>query len=737
MSMQCAPFRKTLLTALISGASIFTAACADVNVPDPRNVNIPAPVTADERRQAVNERPDSVMYLPLGEDILVPETLYGGSLPSEKVGPFELRGETLAGALQLILADYDVSLAFETEEGLSRQITVANLKGDLDKVVDRVCSLADLYCSYEDGTVVVKDTQIFTVTLPPIGDDSDDTSFIDDVIAGLEAIVGEDVDAPVSDPTTRSIIYTATQRSAKLAENYFQRLRANTALVVFETYIWEVSLDADNTAGINWQDFTTIGKYNIGASLSGSAVGATNPVSIGLPTTGFIGEGTDPTEVFNFLSTFGAVKTISQPQISVLSGSSAELRVADTENYVSEIVTTLTDSGSTTAVTTDSVESGFTLAIASSWDKSTVYADIDIELENVNSITPFTFSDGGAAGTSTQIQLPDTSERELTTQVRIRPGDSLLIGGLVRENDSFNSRGAGLMEPLIPDSRSAGADNLELVFMMRPRVVVYTSGADQRYKNYMDMKNAEQSALQSAAREDWMKSGEVNPYKTVREKPVESVALPVESGMEAKGEVVKDVPSVSEPVEKQVAPVELTPPAPEPVPVPEPESLSESVELTTTPEVVEPILEKQEEVAPEPEQEALQPLSEPAMSDEMSDIIDGVTDAEEKAVKAIEENLVEGLVVEEEPVQAVMEASSQEGLEMFPVDQDYGEPEVELIEAVDTEVYDVPEYEALNVEVTENPTSVEGRVSKSVNDFSEQYVPSDFEGRVSKTVDGQ
>lgn len=112
-------------------------------MPDSRSVKVPSPASADERKSAVNERSDSVMYLPLGDDILMPEILADESLPREVVGPFELRSETLAGALQLILADYDISLAFETDEGLDRRITVANLHGELDSVVHRVCSLAD------------------------------------------------------------------------------------------------------------------------------------------------------------------------------------------------------------------------------------------------------------------------------------------------------------------------------------------------------------------------------------------------------------------------------------------------------------------------------------------------------------------------------------------------------------------------------------------------------------------
>lgn len=461
-------------------AMLLTSSCAMVGVPDARNINIPAPTQADERKLGVNERPDSVMYLPLGEDVLVPDVAGDESLPSEMVGPFELRGETLAGALQIVLADYDISLAFETQEGLSRRITVSNLRGDLGKVVNEICSLANLYCAYHDGSITVKDTQTFTVTLPPIGG-TDESQFLTDVSTGLAAILGGT--QPIVDPTTRTIIYTATQRTAEVANRYFQRLRANTAMIVFETYIWEVSLNSGNSMGVDWSALQSFGKFNTGFVMNGS-VGAdfTDPISIGLPTTqDFTGTSGD---LVSFLSQFGAVKTISQPQITVLSGSEAELRVADTQNYVSQIATTLDQGQSTTSVNTDSVDTGFTLRIGSTWDKSTVYANVNIELTDVKKIDDFTFSDTGSAGGSTTIQLPQTSERQLATQIRVRPGDSLLIAGLVREGDNFDKRGLGLMEPVIPDSRTAEADNLELVILLRPRVVVYTAANDKRYVDY-------------------------------------------------------------------------------------------------------------------------------------------------------------------------------------------------------------------------------------------------------------
>jgi len=293
----------------------FLAGCSQADVAGARHLSIPSPTAPQKRPEAINEKPDSVLYLPLGSDVLVPEVSETSPLPDEEVGPFELRSETLAGALQLILAEYDVPLAFETEEGLSRTITVAGLRGPLDRVVDRVCGLADLYCSFEDGILVVKDTQTFTVTIPPIGGETDD--FLNSLSTGIAAIIGTQ---PIVEESTRTLIYEATSRTSKLAERYFQRIRANTALIVYEVYIWEVSLTSFNDMGINWRQLEEIGKFNTGISIPGSAT-EESVVSIGLPTTGAVD--LDAGEVLEFISSYGAVETISQPQITMLSGSEA------------------------------------------------------------------------------------------------------------------------------------------------------------------------------------------------------------------------------------------------------------------------------------------------------------------------------------------------------------------------------------------------------------------------------
>src|SRR4029077_14286823 len=120
------------------------------------------------------------------------------------------------------------------------------------------------------------------------------------------------------------------------------------------------------------------GKFAAPLALPGS-VGAdfSHPISIGLPyVLGGSNNTLTPTNLLSFLSTFGSVKTISQPQITVLSGSQAKLRAADTQNFVSNISEPLTNGQATTSVATSSVDTGFTITIDSAWDDATVYANI-------------------------------------------------------------------------------------------------------------------------------------------------------------------------------------------------------------------------------------------------------------------------------------------------------------------------------------------------------------------------
>ncbi len=482
---------------------LMAAGCAGVSVPGGRILSVPTVTPPIDRTKALNEERDPITRVKLGKDVLIPLRAPQDPMPEDDVGPYELRNETLASALQMVLDDYDVSLAFESDKGMTTRISVANLHGKLSQVINRMCELADLYCSYRDHTLTVKDTETFIVDLPPLavaaaavgdtsgttggtttsstttssssssssGTSSGSTATYTDIVTGLKAITNT---TPTIDQTTRVLIYTATQRSQHIAEQYFDRLRKNTALIIYETHIWEVTLNNDNQTGIDW---SLLGKRvsikapitAIAGSLGGSPITITPLFTHSQDLT--------PKAALSFISEQGSVKTISQPQLTVLSGSSASLSVKQAQNYVAGSTTTLGTNGAqnTTTSTTGTTTTGLDITIASSWDQSTVYGTISISISDLLSLDTFITD----TTTGSSLQLPKTTQRNLSTQVRVRPGDTILIGGLVTQKDNYTGSGPGFMTPLFTTARSATIQNTELVFLLRPRVVAFIPGDDK------------------------------------------------------------------------------------------------------------------------------------------------------------------------------------------------------------------------------------------------------------------
>ncbi|MGM0422448.1 MAG: type II and III secretion system family protein, partial [Pseudomonadota bacterium] len=78
------------------------------------------------------------------------------------------------------------------------------------------------------------------------------------------------------------------------------------------------------------------------------------------------------------------------------------------------------------------------------------------------------------------VQLPSTASRSLQTQIRVRPGDAILIAGMVSESDNYNASGPGFLKPLFKTARGAETANSELVFLLRPRVVIFEDAEEEQ-----------------------------------------------------------------------------------------------------------------------------------------------------------------------------------------------------------------------------------------------------------------
>ena len=499
--------KRFLVSTIIVAALLALGACAGANIPDAkpttgRNPQLAEHPSADETVRGEDD--PAVVTLELGNALHERRLSEGESLPGNIIVPTtNLNAVPVTAALQAVLTGTDVSLSWDTGTLATHLVTVMNLSGPLPRVVDRICSSAKVFCSYRHGSLELAERDTFVVPLPPIsrmvsaggatgasssGGSSGGSaasigaaSTTNSMVQAIGQLVGGKVQV---DEQAGNVLYTADVVGEERVSHYLDALRNGRPLIILQLYVWEVTLSKENGEGVNWQNIKLedIGPGAARLALAGtsaftSLAGVSGSTSIGAVTTGHL----NTNALFSFLSTQGRVQTISNPQVTFVSGGGAELRVGGKLRYISQVgqlVSATNTSGTTNpttnsglgsnTVSTDSIDTGLSIAVAGSYDNNVVFANLDLSLTNLVSLNP-TASGGGT------IDLPETSDEKINTVIRVRPGDNLVMAGLVSSADTNSRQGVPLPgDARLPTYGDDQLNNRELVIVIKPSVVLFS-----------------------------------------------------------------------------------------------------------------------------------------------------------------------------------------------------------------------------------------------------------------------
>jgi len=298
------------------------------------------------------------------------------------------------------------------------------------------------------------------------------------------------------------ITVTATRPVLKKVEDYFTSLQKEIyKQISIEAKIIEVQLVDNSSIGINWnsvlKNFDIQGAVEFGAQTLGNgitSVGQVFPyVFANENAAGTWNDGTnhgktyDPTrlvsnvrintanfEVFlNALKTQGATKVLSNPKISVLNGQPAMITVGQNITYIDKIEVDVdaTTGVRTYSATTARVLSGVGLALT-----ATVLDNNEI----IMNLVPVTSELAGeieykAVGEGT-VGLPVVNVREMSTTVRVKDGEMLVIGGLISDvNDEQGNFAPVLGDiPLVKylfGYEEKIKNKRELIILLKPRII--------------------------------------------------------------------------------------------------------------------------------------------------------------------------------------------------------------------------------------------------------------------------
>jgi MSHA biogenesis protein MshL len=343
--------------------------------------------------------------------------------------------------------------------------------------------------------------------------------------AASPAAASPDSSFVVANAETGLLVVRATARQHERVQQYLDvMLRSAHRQVLIEATVAEVQLSDQYQQGINWQKLNS-GSFKATqqpmgpAPLPGGSVPGSGPGGITYPPSAtplpnpsllvlqyvsapgsFLG---NVSAAVSLLESFGTVKVLSSPKLSVLNNQTAFLKVVDNRIYftINVQVTPGTTVGTQPLVTYTStpatVPVGFVMSVTPSIDENgmvsmDVRPTISRILDYVNDPNP------ALAQANVISQIPEIQTREIESLLRVRSGDIAVMGGLMQDVINKSSDEVPFVGRIpwlgnLFKYRNDSHTKSELVIFLRP-VVIRDASLDGDFHDYKSIADRDDAA---------------------------------------------------------------------------------------------------------------------------------------------------------------------------------------------------------------------------------------------------
>jgi general secretion pathway protein D len=278
----------------------------------------------------------------------------------------------------------------------------------------------------------------------------------------------------------------ATARQHEKVQEFLDRVMAGARRqVLIEVTVAEVQLNQSYQQGIDWKRLSnTTGGTGNGPSISQTPFG--NPAPTGTPSAGlFLLNYLNPTSrlgnisvTLQLLESFGNVKVLSSPKISVINNQTALLKVVDNKVYFTikaDVVQNQLTTVTTYTTTLNSVPVGFVMQVTPQISEDdTILLNVR---PTVSRITGYVNDPNPALKLAdVTSRVPEIQSREMDSVLRIPSGQIAVMGGLMQDsiNNSLDTIPGAASVPLFGNlfqNRNEVSTKTELVIFLRPQVI--------------------------------------------------------------------------------------------------------------------------------------------------------------------------------------------------------------------------------------------------------------------------
>jgi len=500
-------FKKTIISTIIA-SMLGLSGCTGLSIPQDNDLREkellqPAIDKFEAAEPAIIKRKTKPIKVVQPNDI--PQEILNKKIE------LSLSGDAKISDLPSLLEEYGIYLVASEDVDLEKTIYLNNFKGTVEDLFQIIGSINNISFNYQRNNIISIDlTSDYVIDIPQNAD------IISEMETAITPLGAQDIQSSLVGGT---IMYKATYLANQKIEKYVTRFSKNASVIGLQVAVMTVQLDKDSEKGFDWSKLNaSIGNNNIlkaddssssSSSSTTSTTGTTGSTTTdaaataaadalkgstygtslkNLQTLGnFTGtastlralNGTfDITAVINYLSTYGQTKTNQSVSMKTLSGKEVTLKSVQTIPYVSGINNTSgygnssnnSYGGVSSGTETDEIEIGLTLDMTPYYDSDSGIVTVELELELSSLIAFIELSAGNQIGKLTQ---PQTQEQNFTNFMKLKAGESSIIGGVTYEQVSDNRNSISYLETSKIASQNQKISKNAVFIMLRPTVTMF------------------------------------------------------------------------------------------------------------------------------------------------------------------------------------------------------------------------------------------------------------------------
>ncbi|MGC2167371.1 MAG: pilus (MSHA type) biogenesis protein MshL [Gallionella sp.] len=298
----------------------------------------------------------------------------------------------------------------------------------------------------------------------------------------------------IANPENGIITVRATGKQHEKIQEFIDEIMSSARRqVLIEATVVEVRLNHDYQQGINWSQLRLGGtglqlKQDASTTLSSANTGSMFVLDYANPLSRL---GNLSAQV-SLLESFGNVKVLSSPKLSVMNNQTAILRVVDNLVYFTikaDTTTNQTSSITTYTTTANTVPIGFTMSVTPQInDSDTVLLNMRPSISRLLGYVNDPNPSLKVAGVVSQI--PQTQTREMESVLKIENNQIAVMGGLMQDSVNNLTDEVPFLAsiPVFGNffkQRNDKNEKTELVIFLRP-IVIKDASIDADYKAYRE-----------------------------------------------------------------------------------------------------------------------------------------------------------------------------------------------------------------------------------------------------------